>query len=135
MKNYTKEITVGLLFATLVGGFIFWFIKHESASILQIGILTITIILGVYVFVREIRNKRRNLKDGSPSEDEFTNLAKLYAGSRAFLGSIYLWFLIFIFQASFSDREEMLGIGILGSSLIYGICLWYYKSTASFHEK
>ena len=135
MKNYNKEITIGLLFTTIVGGFIFWFIKHETASFLQIGILIITVALGIYVFARNIITKKRALEDGPPSEDEFTKLAELFAGSKAFLGSMYLWFLIFIFQTSFSDLREMLGLGILGSASIYGICLWYYKSTASFHEK
>jgi len=40
--------------------------------------------------------------------------------------------LIFWFNSSFSDREEMLGIGILGSGAIYGICYWYYRSTGNF---
>jgi len=29
----------------------------------------------------------------------------------------------------------MLGVGILGSALIYGICLWYHKARAGFNEE
>ena len=135
MKNYKKEITVGLVFATIVAGLFLWFIKHEPDAFLKIGIAIITVLLGAYTFVRQIITKKRNLRDGVPSEDEFTKLAKLYAGNRAFFYSTYLWFLIYIFHSSFSNREEMLGFGFLGSTLIYGIALWYYKASGDFNEE
>ncbi len=133
MKNYNKEIIMGVLFAAIVAGLFLWFTRHEPDAYLKIGIATITVLLGVYAVAHKVTAKKRDLKDGVPSEDEFTKQAKLYAGSRAFLYSLYLWFFIFIFNSSFTDPEEMLGLGILGSALIYGVSLWYYKRYGAFN--
>jgi len=46
---------------------------------------------------------------------------------------MYLWLLIFLFNSSFAKNETMLGIGILGSGLIYGISLWHIKLTGEFN--
>ena len=135
MRNYNKEITGGILFATIVAGLFFWFVRHEPDAFLKIGVAIITVLIGAYIFVRQIIAKKRDLKDNAPPEDEFTKLAKLYAGNRAFFYSTYLWFLIYIFHSSFSNREEMLGFGFLGSTLIYGIALWYYKASGDFNEE
>jgi hypothetical protein len=132
MKNYRNEILLGSLLLVLFGGAIFWFARHEPEAILKIIIAGFAIFLGVVTFVWRLIQTKRNLAVGAPAEDEFTELAKLHAGSKAFLYSLYLWFLIFIFHTSFPNQEEMLGIGILGSAGIYGICLWYYKSTSDF---
>ncbi len=134
MKDYYREIISGLLLTALFSGLAIWFFRHEPDAILKITIAIITIVLGIFVFIRNIIAKKRNLEAGAPPEDEFTKLAKVYAGSQAFIYSMYLWFLIFIFRSSLPDPEEMLGVGIMGSALIYGICLWYYKSRGGFNE-
>ena len=136
MKKYKKEITVGSLLIVLFGGVIFWFVKHEPEEYLKIAIASLLIIMGLITYIRQVITRRTDIQNNTPPEDEFTEKAKLYAGSKAFLYSMYLWFLIFIFNTSFSNVEEMLGIGILGSAAIYGLSLWYYKSTSDFlHEK
>ena len=81
----------------------------------------------------QILSKKRHLATGVPREDEFTKLARVYAGNQAFLYSMYLWLLIFVFNSSFTKNETMLGIGILGSALIYGISLWYFQRTGEFN--
>jgi hypothetical protein len=135
MKNYTKEIVLGSILILFFGGLIFWFARHESEAMLKIIIAALIIVIGSVSFILKLIKRRQDLQSGAPAEDEFTTMAKLHAGSQAFLYSMYLWLLIFVFNTTFSKNEEMLGIGILGSSLIYGICLWYFKSTGSFNEK
>jgi len=135
MKNYSKEITVGVLFTVILSGLILWFTRHESGAYLKIIIAVIAVLIGAYIFIRQIVIKKRNLKDGVPSEDEFTKNANLYAGNKAFHYSMYLWLFVFIFNSSFTNQEEMLGVGILGSALIYGIFLGYYKKTGDFNAK
>lgn len=135
MKNYKKEIMVGLVFAIIVAGLFLWFIRYEPDAYLKIGIALVTVLLGAYTFVRQIITRKRDLRDGVPAEDEFTKRTKLYAGNRAFFFSMYLWFLIYLFHSSFTNQEEMLGLGIMGSALIYGISLWYYKTSGDFNEE
>jgi uncharacterized membrane protein len=135
MNSYYREIGFGAVLITLFGGLIFWFVKHEPQALLKIGIAGIIILVGIISFIRKVITTRRDTVSGAPPEDEFTKLAKVYAGNRAFHSSLYLWYLIFIFHTSFSKPMEMLGVGILGSALIYGISLWYYNTSGGFNEE
>jgi len=129
MKNYTKEIVFGAVLVIFFAGLIAWLIIIESPSVLMVVIAVLILLTGTVTFIRQMLNKKRNIETGAPAEDEFTQLAKVYAGNQAFLYSLYLWLLIFVFNSSFSKNETMLGIGILGSALIYGISLWYFTTT------
>ena len=133
MKNYTREIVFGAVLVIFFAGLIAWLIIIESPSVLMVVIAILILLIGMVNFIRQMLNKKRNIETGAPAEDEFTQLAKVYAGNQAFLYSLYLWLLIFVFNSSFSKNETMLGIGILGSALIYGISLWYFKTTGEFN--
>lgn len=135
MKNYYKEIVFGVSLLVIFAGLLFWFIFSEPQAGLAIIIAIIIILVGSITFIMQILNKKRNLEAGTPSEDEFTKLAKVYAGSRAFIYSMYLWLLIFVFNSAFTKPQTMLGIGILGSALIYGLWLYYFKTTGEFYEE
>jgi len=91
------------------------------------------ILIGLITFILKMIVNSKNKSTGQPSEDEFSKLAKVYAGNQAFQYSMYLWLIIFIYNDSFSKDETMLGIGILGSALLYGLTLWYKKSTGQLH--
>jgi hypothetical protein len=133
MKNYYREILLGAIIFILFSGLIIWFVAIGSPSILAIIIAVLIVTIGMITIIRRTIHKKRNIESGEPAEDEFTRLAKVYAGNQAFLFSMYLWLLIFVFQTSFTKNETMLGVGILGSALIYGISLWYFKSTGEFN--
>jgi Na+/proline symporter len=130
-----REIIIGLVFVAIITGVVFWFTRHEPEAILKIMIAVVAIFIGAGAYIWNLVKKRKNLETGSPAEDEFTQLSNLHAGSKAFQFSMYLWLFIFIFNNKFTNNEEMIGIGILGSALIYGISLFYYRSTAGFNEK
>ena len=135
MKNYYKEIVFGVSLLVIFAGLLFWFIFSEPQAGLAIINAIIIILVGSITFIMQILHKKRNLELGTPSEDEFTKLAKVYAGSRAFIYSMYLWLLIFVFNSAFTKPQTMLGIGILGSALIYGLWLYYFKTTGEFYEE
>ncbi|MCP4425683.1 MAG: hypothetical protein GY803_14400 [Chloroflexi bacterium] len=134
MKHNYREIILGTVLFTFFLGIIVWFVLVKPQSPLPIGIAILTLLIGVIAFARQTISKRAVNENGVPApvEDEFTKLAKVYAGNQAFLYSIYLWLLIFVFNSSFAKNETMLGMGILGSALIYGISLWYFKTTGGF---
>jgi len=134
MKEYSKELTTGLLLAFIISGAAFWFFRYEPNATLKIALTILIAVIGIFAWIKSVITRKRDLKKGSPVEDEFTKLTKIHAGSQAFLYSIYLWFAIFIFHTSFTNQEEMLGIGILGMAAIYGGCLLYYRSKGGFSE-
>jgi len=69
---------------------------------------------------------RKNRITGFQRDDEFTKLALLHAGYQAYLYSMSLWLVLFVLKIYFT-KTELVGIGILGSALFFGICLWYYR--------
>jgi hypothetical protein len=133
MNRYNSEIVLGMVLFTFFSAFITWLIFTEPFSPLPIGIAILTLLIGTAAFIWKTITKQRNIETGAPAEDEFTKLAKVHAGNQAFLYSMYLWLLIFVFNDSFTKNETMIGIGILGSALIYGISLWYFRTTAEFN--
>jgi hypothetical protein len=135
MKNLNRETTTALLTTAIFAVLAIWITWELPNLILRITIAIIAAGLGILTFIKNVTVKKRDLAEGSPSEDEFTRIAKVYAGSQAFLYSMYLWFLIFIFQRGFNKTETMLGIGILGSAMMYGVFMWYYKGKGGFNEE
>jgi hypothetical protein len=135
MKNYSKEIAFGIALMVIFVGLLIWYISSTPQFGLPIIIAMIIILVGAVTFVLQVVNKRRDLETGTPAEDEFTKLAQVYAGSRAFTYSMYLWLLIFVFNSAFTKPQTMLGIGILGSALIYGLWLFYFKTTGEMYEE
>jgi hypothetical protein len=133
MENYRNELVLGVLLLTFFSGLISWLILIGPQSPLIIGIALLTLFIGSSAFIWKYLKRRQDIKTGSPSEDEFTRMAKVYAGNQAFLYSMYLWLLIFVFNSSFIKNETMLGVGILGSAFIYGISLWYFNKTGYFY--
>ena len=133
MKNFYREIVFGAILFFLFSTFIAWLILSEPRSPLPIGIAILILIIGVFSFAGQMMKKNRDTKSGEPAEDEFTKMAKVHAGNHAFLYSMYLWLLIFVFNSSFIKNETMLGIGILGSAFIYGVSLWYFKISGNFN--
>ena len=133
MKNFVREIIFGSILLVIFLGIIIWMALSEPESFLPIGIAILIVLVGAVTFITQTIQKKRNLETGAPPEDEFTKLAKVYAGNQAFLYSQYLWLLIFVFNSSFIKNETMLGIGILGSAIIYGISLWYFRTTGEFN--
>ena len=128
MKNYGREIIIGGVLLIFFVTMTVYYLSVGPLALLPTVIALLIVIVGVIAFIRQIINRKRVLETGEPAEDEFTKLVSVYAGNQAFLYSMYLWLLIFIFNSSFTKNETMLGIGILGSVLIYGISLWYFKS-------
>jgi hypothetical protein len=134
VNNNSKEIIFGGLLLVIFASLIGYTLSFRSFSILPTVIAFLIFITGGITFIRQIIKKKRNLETGEPAEDEFSILASVYAGNQAFLYSLYLWLLIFVFNDSFTKNETMLGIGILGSALIYGISLWYFKTSGDLNE-
>lgn len=92
-------------------------------TILIGALISITL---VFYLTNEIR-KRREIRLNIPVEDEMSRKQKLAAGNKAFHTSMFLWLIIFALNSQFDKNETMLGIGIMGSALVYGIYLWIFK--------
>ncbi len=134
MKLKWKDLLYGFILLALFAGLFAWLVISTPATTLMIVLGSAIILTGIITFTVKFRARQMEINSGIPSEDEYIKLAKIYAGNQAFHYSMYLWLLIFIFNDSFSKNEAMLGIGVIGSALIYAIILWHYKTTGEFNE-
>ena len=135
MKNNFKEILFGFVLLTIFGAVLLWAVISMPQESLIIIIAIVIVLLALVTFVVQVMKKRSDLESSVPAEDEFTKLTRVYAGSRAFIYSMYLWLLIFVFNSAFTKPQTMLGIGILGSALIYGLWLLYFRITGDMYEE
>ena len=136
MKNNRRLeylVFTGLVIAAAIVGAVFWFTNFEPGNLVKIVLVAILSVLLLVVYVRKMRKQAKEIKNGEVIEDELSLKIKLYASYYSFRYGIFLWMFIFIFHSAFDKEETMLGGGILGSALIYGICVWYFKSTLNFH--
>jgi len=133
MKNKNTIWLAGILLL-LIAGLIFFLSINEFNRSSKIIATSILAIAGFILFFLKERRKKIDIKNDIPVEDELTIKSKVYAGSKAFQISMFLWLVIFIFHESFTEPETMLGSGILGSAFIYGGCLLYFKTTQNFNN-
>jgi len=118
MKYVKPAIALVSLLVTLsIWGFIAVYRAGYEPNVLQTAIIAILLISGVYAFVVHMR-RYRDEQQGFPPEDELSNRIKYKAGYYAFIASMYVWMLIFLFKAFIPDAETMLGGGILLSAFI-----------------
>jgi hypothetical protein len=134
MKNYKLQFTISGLLLVSFTGLSIWFIRHEPQATLKIIISLLIIVSSSIALAVNFLKRKEDVALGQPEFDELSAQIKLHAGSKAFLTSLYLWLVIFMLNDSFTNNEEMLGIGILGASAIYGLYYWYYKSTGNFSD-
>jgi len=130
-KRKTLMITSVVIMLVLIG----FTVAVQGTDLfkgLDVYIFALIVLLGIIAFVRAIR-KDREEKAGLPTEDELSNKIKYKSGYFAYLGSMYMWLFIFIFNDKFPDNETMIGGGILLSALIGYISKLFVKS--KIHEE
>jgi len=123
MKRINWLLTGGLV--VLIGSMIWG--QGPAAFVFDgkmIFIVLLTVAILVFPITRSIKQAKER-KAGIPLEDERTLLIRLKAGAQAFQYSMILWLIIFALNAMFLDRRQMLGMGILGSTALYGLCFYF----------
>ena len=110
-------VTAYLLILSVVFG-LKYFEKQTGLfkSINPLFLLALIII--AFVFTLQSLKRKGKKKNGIPIDDEFSLLIKYKIGYYSFLGSSFLWYLLFILKDDFPDTETILGGGILLSTLI-----------------
>ncbi len=126
-----KRVLPNLLFVVgvlLVGAGVFrW--RADGAATMAARILLgagLAIVVNVIIARRRMRRAARG-EAGFPPEDELSRCLKQRAAHAAFHLSFFWWMAIFLFQDLFDESETMLGMGILGMGVLYGISLLVNK--------
>ena len=115
-KRKTLIITT-VIIMLLIFGFIIVERGTDLFKGLDLYIFILIVVFGIIAMIRAIK-KDKEEQLGLPTEDELSNKIKYKSGYMAYLGSMYMWLFIFIFNDKFPDNETMIGGGILPSAFI-----------------
>jgi len=122
MKN--AKLTTAALITFFVVILLLLILVIKKENILQNGLdlfissFVVTIgISAIYIYYK----KNKEQRSGEPEDDEMTLMIKYKAGYKAYMASMYLWLLIFLFRDKFPNIETMVGGGILVSAALFFI--------------
>ena len=131
VKHKTVMFTSIIVMLT-IWGFIWAQKRTNIFQGLELYLFIAIILFGILALVIAFR-KEKEQKEGFTIEDELSERLKYKAGYYAYLGSLYMWLIIFIFHYRFPDTETMLGGGILLSAALGYIAKFIVKR--QFNEK
>ncbi len=133
------KIKTTLFFAFLmvlaIAALIVWLTEYKTDVDTKIIVIIVIGIISLVISFLRWRKRKSAQNKQRVHDDEFVKWARLYGGNQAFYYSMALWLILFAFNSQISDPKTLLGIGILGSAAMYGICQWYFTTTADFDEK
>jgi Ca2+/Na+ antiporter len=125
-------VSISILLLAVVGGFVYFFKKPDLLNGIDIIIFILIIAIGFMALLKTYK-KDKDKREGFPADDELSNLIKYKSGYYSYLGSMGMWFIIFIFKDKFPDTETMLGVGMLMSALILLVIEYFVRK--DFSEK
>ncbi len=125
-KNRKLLLAITFLTMAVVLGYLVINNGTEMFKGLNLLIFALLIIGGIIAFVTTYK-KDKEAKEGLTAEDELSTLIKYKTGYYAYMTSLYMWLIIFLFKNKFPDIETMLGGGILLSCLFWAVSKYVVK--------
>jgi len=123
-----KAIIISVLAVVVLGTMLLWLFNSESSfkgsSAIMIGIQVIILVFAVLVVVKRWTAKKQSL----PAEDEMSKQVLLRSTAGAYHLSIYMWLAFMFFEDHIElERSTLIGAGILGMAILYGLS-WVYQN-------
>ena len=134
MKN-TKTIIFAIIGLTLTfaAGIAVYSTMSEIKPIEYIIYAAVGLIV-IFGLVRVVKNLKDE-KKGLTIEDELSKRIKEKVAAKSFYASFYIWTMIIVFTVDTKIRSEiLLGIGLVGMSLIY-IGMWLYHNNKGLEDE
>lgn len=130
-----KTIVLFILVALVLVTVIFWFssgsVKMGLGELITIGVIVLVVGFAIFVGYQRLTS----LAKGEPAEDEMTRKVMLKTSSMSYYISIYLWLAIMYFSDRFKlESHTLIGAGILGMAIVFGICWMVYNFMGLRHE-
>jgi len=96
----------------------------NTIGYLILGLSILMIGFGLYFKIQRLNNER----SGLTSDDELSKRIKEKAAAKAFSFSIYMWVFIILFLIEMEPKDKIIiGLGLIGMSLIFFISWLYYS--------
>ena len=121
-----RAVIIVVLALLVLTSMIIWMINSGSSfelkGILMIGIQVVLVIFASIVVYRRMKSARQKM----PAEDEMSKSITRRGAASSYYVSIYMWLALMLFEDRIKlEGHSLIGAGILGMALIYGLS-WIY---------
>lgn len=105
-----------------------WVIKSpeslKTSDFVTFGVILLLVLFALFVGFRRLNSHF----GGEPAEDEMSKKVLLRTAATSYYISLYLWVLVLFLKDRVSlDAEELIGSGILGMAISFGLCWLYFN--------
>ena len=105
--------------------------SSKFPEIIQVGIISVLIIFGIYIVSDRIRNQ----KQGLPIEDELSKKLKTKAAAYSYYVSVYLWLIcMYIIEEKSLEPHIVMSGGILGMAILWAVFYLFFKLKGNINE-
>jgi peptidoglycan/LPS O-acetylase OafA/YrhL len=130
-----KAVIIAVLAFLVLGTMLLWLLNSDStfkgSSYLMIGIQVIVLAFAVLVVIRRWTARKQNL----PAEDEMSKRILQRGAATSYYLSLYLWLALMFFEESIKlERSTLIGAGILGMAILYGLSWVYHFYIKQSHD-
>ena len=130
-----KAIVIAVLAVLVLGTMLLWLLNSENtikgSSFLMIGIQVIVLVFALLVVVRRWTARKQQL----PAEDEMSKRILQRGAATSYYLSLYLWLILMFFEESINlERSTLIGAGILGMAILYGLSWVYHNYIRQSHD-
>jgi peptidoglycan/LPS O-acetylase OafA/YrhL len=138
MKKAFLTAVIALL---VVGTIAAWIINAERSSvtglkingstILMMAVAVIILVYGALVILKGFRDAKNKV----PPRDELSRKILRRGAATSYYVSIYLWLALMYFEERIElERSSLIGAGILGMAIIFGLAWLYYRFISKAHD-
>lgn len=130
-----KAIIIAFLAVLVLGTMLIWFLNSDNtikgSSYLMIGIQVVVLAFAVLVVVRRWTARKHQL----PAEDEMSKRILQRGAATSYYLSLYLWLVLMFFEERINlERSTLIGAGILGMAILYGLSWVYHNYFRQSHD-
>jgi len=130
-----KAIVISVLAVLVLATLVIWMLNSESSiSFTAIAMISIQVIVLVYAAL--FAYKRWNAaKNKLPVEDEMSKKILQRSTAASYHVSLFMWLAMMYFEEDINlERHTLIGAGILGMAVIFGLCWVYYNYFKRSHD-
>ncbi len=130
-----KTIFIAVLSVSVLVAMCIWLLRSGSTldfkETMMIIVLIAVVDFAIFFAFRRLKSAKQKL----PPEDELSRSIKQRGAATAYHMSLYMWLAMMLFEEHIDlDRSTLIGAGILGMVLIFGLSWIYHNYIRKSHD-
>lgn len=134
-KDFFRTALMISLSLGVISGLVIWMMQSgPEPGFKEILMIAVVVMLALFALVLSF-SRMRDVKNKLPVEDELSRGLKRRGAATSYYVSLYMWLAIMFFEEKISlERSSLIGGGILGMAVIYGLAWVYHRYIRPAHD-